>query len=262
MLAKNEIIRKIDERFVRKDCVQVMEPFANDITILSNEGLILHHSNDVYFNKYLNDYRKRKFPYSNIPMHNSFSLMHGKITYVNQLFDYNKSYFIFKDGEITENIIFRNSGDTNRLEKKIAPRMCKTCVDSINFDLLMKDFMTIFGETYFLLSSGYLLTGFDNFVTEYNDVSIIKKAIRNYEDTVWKVTIYYGGIFINGVKITKKNEATFYQVDETNINDYDLNSLKIEKSCKMPTIIPWLNPDIKKEKIIRANQKVKKFKTV
>ncbi len=262
MLNNGESVKKIDERFVRKNCVQVMEPYWDNITILSKDGLLFSNSNDGDINKYISDYRKHKFPYSNIPMHKSFSIMHGKITYVNQLFDYNKSYFIFRDGEVTENIIFRHNGDTNRFEKRIEPRMHKLPADGINFDLLMKDFMTIYGETYFLLSSGYLLTGFDDFVKEFNDQSIIKKAIKNYEDTVWKITSYYGDIFIEGAKINKKNEATFYHIDATNLKNYDLNKLKIDRSNRVPMIRPFLNPEISREKIKRANQKIKKLKTV
>ncbi len=263
MIKNGEYVRKIDERLVKKNCVQIMEAFDNDLTIISKDGLLFHHSNVGQVNEYINDYRKHKFPYSNIPMHHSFSVLHGKFTYVNQLFDYNKSYFIFKDKTITENIIFKSKGITKKFEKRINPSVQKFDACDINFDIMMKDFITMYDQTYFLLSSGEFLVGFDSLIHEKNDdIEFLKNVIKNYKEIIWKVTNYYGSLFIEGLRIIDNNKAESYRVYETNLEDYNLDSIKCLSDIKIPSIRPFLNPEISKEKIKKANQKIKKLKAV
>lgn len=106
------IIQKIPKCFVGKDCVQIMIPFTNSIRVYEKDTMLLEDIKCRYFldasynalNTYIDDERKNKFPYSNIPLHCTRDYR-GKVYYVNQLFDFDIDYWCLID----ENLIYTDS---------------------------------------------------------------------------------------------------------------------------------------------------------
>ena len=112
MANMNERIQRIDSYYVGNDCVQVMFPFRDTISIISQNGILFHYKpgSSVYVNKYLEDERREQFPYSNIPMH--YARIRGKkYTYTNQLLDFDKPYINISDGGIEENYVVKDNNE-------------------------------------------------------------------------------------------------------------------------------------------------------
>ena len=49
----NEFVQKIKSHYVGNDCVQVMIPYQNALTIVSPDGMLYHHTPEsrIYINK-------------------------------------------------------------------------------------------------------------------------------------------------------------------------------------------------------------------
>ena len=95
----NEFVQKIKSHYVGNDCVQVMIPYQNALTIVSPDGMLYHHTPEsrIYINKYLEDERRKQFPYSNIPTHYS-RILFKKFAYTNQILDFDKPYIRIGNG--------------------------------------------------------------------------------------------------------------------------------------------------------------------
>lgn len=93
MEKSKEYVQKIKSHYVGNDCVQVMIPYQNALTIVSPDGMLYHHTPEsrIYVNKYLEDERRKQFPYSNIPTHYS-RILFKKFAYTNQILDFDKPY--------------------------------------------------------------------------------------------------------------------------------------------------------------------------
>ena len=63
MKQTNEIIQRIKSYCVADDCIQVMIPYRDGITILSQDDILFHFKNNsnYYINKYLQDERRSNF---------------------------------------------------------------------------------------------------------------------------------------------------------------------------------------------------------
>lgn len=106
-----EIVQKIESYYVSDDCIQIMIPYKNAITILNKDGILFHNKVDsnLQINKYLEDERRKQFPYSNIPTHYSTVGLSKKITYSNQLFEFEKPYIRIFDGYIVESFVVKDN---------------------------------------------------------------------------------------------------------------------------------------------------------
>lgn len=103
----NEIVQRINRWYVGEECIQVMTPYQGAITILNNTGIVYHHKegSEVFINAYMEDERRKMFPYHNIPTHYS----KGKIKYVNQLMDFDRPYIRIGDGHIIESFAVKDN---------------------------------------------------------------------------------------------------------------------------------------------------------
>ena len=120
---KYEFIQRIAKEYVGKDCVQVMIPYLkNGITILNSDGMTYHcYSNsNVFINKYINDERRKQFPYSQIPTHVS-RVKAKKVQFINQFLDYNKVYITFSDNSVKEYYVIKDGNEALLAEKFIIP---------------------------------------------------------------------------------------------------------------------------------------------
>lgn len=127
MKQTNEIIQRIKSYYVADDCIQVMIPYRDGITILSQDDILFHYKNNsnYYINKYLQDKRRKQFPYSNIPTHYSRIRLFNKISYANQLFEYDKPYIRIVDGSIIESYAVKDN-DEALLINKVMPIFKRT----------------------------------------------------------------------------------------------------------------------------------------
>lgn len=123
MKKQTEIVQKIERQYVGDDCVQIMIPYRNAITILSQDGMLYHHKpgSDVYINKYLEDERRKQFPYSNIPTHYSRVGMFKKMTYANQLLEFEKPYFRVGDGLFLESFAVKDNNSALLINSIMQP---------------------------------------------------------------------------------------------------------------------------------------------
>ena len=62
----SEIVQRIEKQYIGDDCIQIMIPYRNAVTVLNQEGILFHSKidSDLYINKYLQDERRKSFPYS------------------------------------------------------------------------------------------------------------------------------------------------------------------------------------------------------
>lgn len=103
------IVQKIPSHYVLEDCVQIMIPYQNAITILNQDGILYHDtvgSNLLNINKYLKDNRRKQFPYSNIPIH----YFRDKI-YTNQILEFEKPYISISDNVVTERYVIKDNNE-------------------------------------------------------------------------------------------------------------------------------------------------------
>lgn len=122
---KYELVQKVKSHYVDGDCVQIMIPhyLNSGISILNADGMTYHHQigSNHFVNKYISDYRKNYFPYSNIPMH--IKRVNGKkIECINQLLDYNKVYIEIADDIIVERFAIKKGNEALVATKYIIPK--------------------------------------------------------------------------------------------------------------------------------------------
>lgn len=113
MKRTNEIVQKINHWYVGDDCVQLMVPYKNSLTILNKDGILYHHKDgsENSINCYVNDERRKQFPYSNIPIHNSKLGLFDKCHYTNQLFNFEQPYIRIGDYHLIESYAIRENNE-------------------------------------------------------------------------------------------------------------------------------------------------------
>ena len=114
-----EIVQKVGSQYVGDDCIQVMAPYKNAITILNKDGVIYSHKEGVYpsVHEYVKDERRKQFPYSNIPTHYSRARLFGKMNYANQLLNFEEPYIRIGDGGIIENFAVKDNNQAFLITK-------------------------------------------------------------------------------------------------------------------------------------------------
>lgn len=105
-------VQKIEKHYVGDDCIQIMVPYRDKITVLDENGIVLHSENNLnlYINKYLDDERRKQFPYSNIPTHFSRKGF-DKISYANMILEYDKPYIRVSGGFVKESYVVRDNNN-------------------------------------------------------------------------------------------------------------------------------------------------------
>ena len=111
MKKATELVQRVERQYVGDDCVQIMLPYDNSITFLGEQGILYHHvpESSFYVNRYLEDERRKQFPYSNIPTHYSRVGLFKKKSFVNQILDFEKPYFRIGDGYCCESFAVKDS---------------------------------------------------------------------------------------------------------------------------------------------------------
>jgi len=116
-----ETIRKINDCYVSDNCIQTIIPYRKSITILDKNNIKYHYSSNSKnnVNSYLEDERRKQFPYSNIPIYYGMKGL-TKYTYINQLFDYEKPYIIITKGSITQTIVLKDNNQALLVDKVLS----------------------------------------------------------------------------------------------------------------------------------------------
>ena len=121
MAKVNEVVQRIESHYVGDDCIQVMAPYKSEITILNKDGIIYSHKEGslISINNYVDDERRKQFPYSNIPTHYSKVGFFGKMNFANQLFDFEKPYIRIVDNHIIESFAVKDKNEALLINKVI-----------------------------------------------------------------------------------------------------------------------------------------------
>ena len=113
MKNKNLVVQRVPDYYVFEEYAQIRIPFMSSIKIHDNSFFMASNMICSYnlkdksvdiMNQYIDDDRKEKFPYSDIPLYASYEGFR-KVYYVNQLLDLDKDYWGMVDYDfIKENI--------------------------------------------------------------------------------------------------------------------------------------------------------------
>ena len=220
----NIIVQKLPSYFVSNDCVQVSVPFHDSLTIMDGNGVYFHMYNnqvDTCVNKYKDDDRAKWFPYNNIPLFNA-KKHRLNVTYVNQLFDFNKPYILtgYGYGVATEEFAIKNGNEALIVKHFIKPRDELTLR---NRDGVKKIFAkrNVDEKIFILGIDGSLFNGtFDVLVPPENELKSVSGFGNPYPINKGKpiivVRLNDKNIKINGVMIDYiKNDC--YRVNETSL---------------------------------------------
>ena len=196
MKKPNEIVQRIQSHYVGDDCIQIMFPYQDTLTILNPDGMLYHHKqgSNVYVNKYLEDERRKQFPYYNIPTHFS-KFMFKNIAYTNQLLDFEKPYIRIGDGYFSESFVIKDNNQALLISSIMKP---DNHVEHMTYDELLKYVGKHDSDeqVYYVYLSGALPSNNERlFPTEerihsyireqlLENISDFEEAAKNYESSV------------------------------------------------------------------------------
>ena len=116
MKDKSKIVQRIKSHYVGEDCIQVMVPYMSSCVIFNqNDIQYLDHKDNSFINNYIEDERRKQFPYHNITQHHR-----GKnFTLVNQIYEFNKPYLEIRFGEMFESYVVKDGEEALLLTKTL-----------------------------------------------------------------------------------------------------------------------------------------------
>lgn len=233
----NETIKKIPSHYVGEDCIQIMFAYQNTLTIINPDGILYHHKpeSDIYINKYLEDERRKQFPYSNIPTHFS-KYMFQKISHTNQLLDFEKPYIRIGDGWCLESFVIKDNNQALLVNRVLQSN--KT-VKYMTYDELLKyiEKNNTEEQIYYVYLSGALQTNnnelfpteeeIHNRIREYleENISDFERERNDYNSTT--------GIYL-------RNRPMFFELIR-NIKNVDFSSIDFNIKIKSPLLIVRIN---------------------
>ena len=249
----SEVVQRVESHYVGDDCIQVTIPYINTIIILNKDGIIYSHKNGSHpsINKYVEDERRKQFPYSNIPTHYSRIGLFGKMNYTNQLLNFEEPYIRIVDGVIIESFAVKDKNEALLINKILTS-------DSRSISATRKESEEVFSNS---------TTGKEKkYIIFLNDESMNIGEFDSLE----------GGKAIilksNGSNIAMQYvRANFVSLDNFRIdivdipvNKYTLEQLKhlspMLVKTKEPRIPLKLNPGVFKEDIQEAKQMIKSLR--
>ncbi len=238
MKQENELVQRIESHYVGEDCIQVMAPYKNQIAIFNKDGLTFFHnvSSHAMINKYLEDERRKNFPYSNIPTYQSIKFSRGKINFTNQIFDFETPYIRMVDGHLIESFAVRDNNQALLINRLLTGSKKTSYVTRDELEKLYKK-----SENRFIL---YLedLKHFDQKISDNADFQLLfdeTKILDYIERQVVEVTAefrkYIGKNPNSTVGSYLLNHPIFLDFVEQSTKNFDINGMKFE--------IPLINAD-------------------
>lgn len=197
MKKATEIVRKIEGQYVRDDCIQIMFPYKDTLTILNQDGMLFHYKpgSSKYVNKYLEDERRKQFPYSNIPTHFSKVGIFKKVAYTNQLLEFEKPYIRIGDGHFSESFVIKDNNQALLISSIMQP---DNHIEHMTYEELLK----FVGkrdsdeQIYYIYLSGALPSNSEKlFPTEEEIYNHIRKQLsKNINDFENEIENYYSSL--------------------------------------------------------------------
>lgn len=226
MIHTSEYIQQINKPYVGDDCIQIMIPYKNAITILNEDGILFNDmiNSNVKINKYLEDERRKQFPYSNIPTHYSKEGLFKKVTYSNQLLEFEKPYIIIRDGVITENFVIKDNDRALLINSLLMKKNKRTKHMTYNelLSFVQKDDDNC--KTYYTSSGGALVSNSkDLYPTEEELYCYIKNL---FNDNFQKIKRYILSDFVC------ENPYFLYYIEKS-INNIDLSLIDFNLKVKL-----------------------------
>lgn len=260
---KNEIssINIINSPYVNEDEAMVMVPYKDNLTIVSQDGVLYSHkegSNKV-INEYIIDPSKKTFPYHNITSHYERDGFHGKIKYVNQILKYNQPYLKVCDNVAIENYLIRNNQHAYIFSQVLFGEKHSSYLTRKELELLYTNFR---GDQKYIIHLG---NDCDNPMDKEELPSEIE-LLNDYDEEYYvkhgnAVIIQFVDekIYAEYVKPVYIGENSYYvSFIDLPINKYSLNQLKElalnVNEIKKPKIPLYLNPNLSGKTIIKAKK--------
>jgi len=118
-----ETIKRIPKHYIGDDCIQVMLPYRDSLILMAKNGIQYYSIPElsIYVNKYLEDERRKQFPYHNIPNHYERNWL-IKYNYTNQILNFEESYIEINNGMITEMFVIKDKTDAIIISKTLDSR--------------------------------------------------------------------------------------------------------------------------------------------
>lgn len=224
----NELVQRINSWYVGEDCVQIMIPYKNAITVLDRNGIVYHHKegSECFINNYITDERRKQFPYHTIPTHYAKFAFYGMYHCANQLFEFEQPYIRINDGHLIESYVVKDKNEALSIDK-VMPIYKRTSFKTRKE--LEKLFEKPSGENeslYYLYLNGTMPTNNEfNISTEKEIFDYVKEQLaKNVDD------------FRDYVKCAPESDAVgrylrkndfFLDFVEHNVSTLDLNEYKL-----------------------------------
>lgn len=223
----SEIVQRVNSWYVGDDCVQMMIPYKSAITILNKDGIVYYHKegSEIFVNNYVNDERRKQFPYNNIPTHYSKFLIGGKFHYTNQLLEFEQPYIRVNDGHIIESYVIKDNNEALAVNK-IMPIVKETSFKTR--EELEKMFEQPSKENehlYYLYVNGTMPRNNDFGLSSEEEIfdyikGQLKKNVADFREYVSNNPTTMVGNYL-------RENAFFLDFVEHNINQFDLKDYKL-----------------------------------
>lgn len=222
-----ETVKRINSWYVGEDCVQIMIPYKNAITILDKNGIVYHHKkgSEIFTNNYVNDNRRTQFPYHSIPTHYA-KVLGSKYQYTNQILDFEQPYIRINNGRIIESFVVKDNNEA-LLVNKIMPFIEKSSFKTRKeMEDIFKQASNDNEEIYYLYLDGtmpsnnkFVISSEDSILTSVKnqlskDVSIFKNYITNENESNFSRYFEVNDYFL---KFVEKS------IDKLDLNEFELN---------------------------------------
>ena len=263
---KTNNIKRVPDCFVGEDCIQYTFDYKNKMILINLDDVIykdLKDDNEI-INTYLNDERRKQFPYNNIPVFKGKKGLFGKINYVNELMDFNKKYVCIKPASIKMMLAIKENNNAYLIEDNVFSTGEVESIIISKHDL----FNYYDNEVFVSLNSNIVSYGLNmRLKRKINDNKLIKLSnmlqIHNSNNNleIYRITIKYidndifemqKELFKDNIDISLLSYISMYIKYHEKSFNYDVGEIK------RPDINLKYNPNIKKEELEISKQFIKK----
>ena len=229
----SEIVQRIESCYVGDDCLLVMVPYENALTILNQDGIIYSHKegSHVSINKYVEDERRKQFPYSNIPTHHSRIGLFGKINYTNQLLNFEEPYIRIGDNKIIESFAVKDKNEALIINEILTGDVRTIYLNREELEELFSNSSSKDKKKYiiYLDDESINIGDFHPLLSEEQIYNFVKSEITK---NVAEFRRYVNNNSLSLVGSYLLQNPLFLDFVEQNVQDFDLNKMKLNIELK------------------------------
>lgn len=221
----SEIVKKINSWYVGEDCVQDMISYQNKLTILNKDGILYNHKEgSEIINKYLEDERRKQFPYSNIPTHFNRKKFQ-KYTYTNQLLEFEQPYICIQDNNIVERYVVKDNKDALLIIKMLSTFKRTGFRTREEIEKLFEQPTNENEKLYILDFNGEIISDGDKITISEEEIQreICESLINSFE----KIKKMISDEPSQSIAWNLKNNPLFLSFVEQSVKNVDLNKLEL-----------------------------------